>query len=343
MAINYTNNDVTEETQWRSIILFGKNSATYKFAFAKCLLEQIEQEKTTIKISDLVESFSHHTIEHLKKNDKQGNSRSSTYLDACRDYMKGKITKDDLYRITDKHAFNNVVDAFQNVNGDLIKKPFYEKDYGKGKREIILTDELLKLKLSKQKDNLLHETEARWNLVETAWNLSINPNLLQVNYEIDTEQFFIINESNKRIDVTSARNALNGYQKGKCFYSFNDISVLSGISTTCHVDHFIPHTLKTKGVIPNHSDLNNVWNLVLSHPDVNLSKSARIPERKYLERLHRRNEFFIESKHPLHETIINQTGRTTSERIRFLNNHYTIALDYLHHTWKPTFELEATF
>ena len=27
------------ESQWRAIILFGKNSATYKFAFAKSLLD----------------------------------------------------------------------------------------------------------------------------------------------------------------------------------------------------------------------------------------------------------------------------------------------------------------
>jgi len=30
-------NDPSLESQWRAIILFGKNSATYKFAFAKSL------------------------------------------------------------------------------------------------------------------------------------------------------------------------------------------------------------------------------------------------------------------------------------------------------------------
>ncbi|MHA7941729.1 hypothetical protein ACJOV8_001445 [Formosa sp. 3Alg 14/1] len=29
-------------------------------------------------------------------------------------------------------------------------------------------------------------------------------------------------------DITSVRDALNGYQKGKCFYSFQDISVRRG-------------------------------------------------------------------------------------------------------------------
>jgi hypothetical protein len=38
-------NDPSLESQWRAIILFGKNSATYKFAFAKALLEAIDKKK----------------------------------------------------------------------------------------------------------------------------------------------------------------------------------------------------------------------------------------------------------------------------------------------------------
>jgi len=34
-------NDRSLESQWRALILFGKNSATYKFAFAKSLLEVV--------------------------------------------------------------------------------------------------------------------------------------------------------------------------------------------------------------------------------------------------------------------------------------------------------------
>ena len=36
-------NDPSLESQWRALILFGKNSATYKFVFAKSLLELIEK------------------------------------------------------------------------------------------------------------------------------------------------------------------------------------------------------------------------------------------------------------------------------------------------------------
>jgi hypothetical protein len=39
-------NDPSLESQWRALILFGKNSATYKFAFEKSLLELVDEETT---------------------------------------------------------------------------------------------------------------------------------------------------------------------------------------------------------------------------------------------------------------------------------------------------------
>ncbi len=43
--------------------------------------------------------------------------------------------------------------------------------------------------------------------------------------------------------MTSCRDALNGYQKGKCFYCSSEISVQAGHEDLCDVDHFFPHTL----------------------------------------------------------------------------------------------------
>ena len=68
-------NDPSLESQWRALILFGKNSATYKFAFAKSLLELIEKETNTISLSELARPFSKNITEHLKQSDKQGNSK----------------------------------------------------------------------------------------------------------------------------------------------------------------------------------------------------------------------------------------------------------------------------
>ena len=342
MSVNFQINDPTLESQWRAIILFGKNSATYKFAFAKSLLELIEKERTKISLQDLSIPFANNIVDHLKQNDKQGNAQSSKFLDACRNFIKGEILEAELYAITEKYGFVNVVDAFQNVNGGPIPNVFYEKDYRGGKRDIVITDHLLKIKELFQYRNLEQEVEARWKLVETAWNLNINPNLLEVKHDIDKSLFFIDHDLMRRIDITSVRDSLNGYQKGKCFYSFQNISINRFDSNICEVDHFLPHLNKL-----HHSkynvNINGVWNLVLADANVNRNKNAQIPAKKFLGRLYNRNEFYIESKHPLAETIINQTGVNKEQRRRFLEAQYNLALSCSIQTWSPQIEMEGNF
>jgi hypothetical protein len=335
-------NDPSLESQWRAIILFGKNSATYKFAFAKALLEMVENEKNTVSLNDLALPFAKNIINHIKVNDKQGNSNSSTFLEACRKFNNNLIKEDALIEITTKLGFVNVVDAFQNINGGVIPDTFYIKDYKAGKKNLIITDNLLKLKENFHFQNFNQEVDARWNLVETAWNLNINPNLLEVQYDEDKSIFFVEHDSMRRVDVTSVRDSLNGYQKGKCFYSFQDISINSKSKNICSVDHFLPHKNKLFH-IQNEANINGVWNLVLADSTINIEKSARIPEKRFLERLHNRNEFYIESKHPLAETIINQTGNTKEKRIKFLETQYNIALSSSIQTWKPNIELIGNF
>ena len=342
MTTKFQINDPSLESQWRAIILFGKNSATYKFAFAKSLLGLIEQEKTKISLDALAIPFANSIVEHLKKSDKQGNAGSSKFLEGCRSYINEKITKEDLYSLTEKYGFVNVVDAFQNVNGGTIPNAFYEKNYSQGKKEIVVTDNLLKIKELFQYRNLEQEVEARWNLVETAWNLQINPNLLEVKYDESKSLFFIESNLMRRIDITSVRDSLNGYQKGKCFYSYQDISINKNDINICEVDHFLPHVNKVAHSQTG-ANINGVWNLVLADSSINLHKKARIPEERFLHRLYNRNEFYIESKHPLAETIINQTGLTKESRRSFLEAQYNLALKHSIHPWKPEIELIGTF
>jgi hypothetical protein len=341
MSIRFQINDPSIESQWRAIILFGKNSATYKFAFAKALLGLVENQTTKIQLTDLAIPFADSVVEHLRINDKQGNANSSKFLDACRNFINHEISKEQLYQLTERFGFVNVIDAFQNLNGGTIPEPFYQKNYSKGRKEIIITDNLLKIKDLFQYKNFEQEIEARWKLVETAWNLQINPNILQVEYDDEKSLFFIQNNLMKRIDVTSVRDSLNGYQKGKCFYSFQDISVKKNDNNICAVDHFLPHVNKAihakSGV-----NINGVWNLVLADSSINLDKKAMIPEERFLERLFNRNEFYIESKHPLAETIINQTGPTAKMRRRFLVSQYELALSCSIQKWKPKIEIKGT-
>lgn len=161
--------------------------------------------------------------------------------------------------------------------------------------------------------------ESGWNLVETAWGLGISRNLLNVYYDGEKKLFFVNNEL-RRKDVTAARNALNGYQKGRCFYCFSHVGVDIGSENLCDVDHFSPDILKHTYPSIN---IDGIWNLVLTCQKCNRGeqgKFTKVPEIKYLKRLHRRNEFLISSHHPLRETLINQIGGSEEIRRVFLLN-----------------------
>ncbi len=330
------------ESYWRSINLFGRNVASYKFALAKSLLEIAPTGKTEITLAELAVPYSAALCEHLKTAPKQATSQSSAFLDACRQFNEGQINHQQLIDVTVSKGFNNVIDAFHVVNGAAISEAFYQKDYNGSVKKIILTDNMFKLGETPNPDNFMVEAESRWNLVERAWELGISRSLLDVAYD-DEKKIFFVNTERHRKDVTSARGALNGYQKGKCFYCFDDIVVTDDENNTCDVDHFYPITLQP--FFPD-VNLNGVWNLVLACPDCNRGsdgKFAKAPAIKYLERLHKRNEFLISSHHPLRETIMKQTGKTEADRTLFLKDIDRRAINILIHRWETSEKAEPTF
>lgn len=329
------------ESYWRSIILFGRNVASYKFALGKTLLELSKTNQSKFTYEQLAVPFSKYLCEHIKKAPKQATSQTSKFLEACQNYNNGLIREEDLITITAKLGFVNVIDAFHIVNRDALPIRFYEKLVGK--KEIILTDNVYKLNEIVCPENLEHETEARWNLVETAWEMNVSRNLLDsVIYDEDKKMFFV-NNNYKRKDVTSSRAALNGYQKGKCFYCFDNISVEAKSENLCDVDHFIPHLLKPHMPQVN---IDGVWNLVLACKDCNRGsngKFEKVPAEKYLNRLCKRNDFLISSHHPLRETLITQTGDTEEKRKAFLKRVYGAAVNYLPNKWETKNKGEEVF
>ena len=330
------------ENYWRSVVLFGNNVASYKFALAKTLLELIEQDKTHITLEELAKPYSKHLCEHIAVSSKQATSRTSSFLDACRQYNEGAISADNLIQVTKSKGFNNVLDAFHHVNGADLPVKFFEKTNINGTAGIVLTDDVYRLGEIKFEKNLTHEAEARWNLVETAWNLGVSVNTLSIKYDDKSDLLFVEDNKIRRRNITSVRAALNGYQKGKCFYCFDDINVTNDSTNSCDVDHFIPHTLQQY----TNANLDGVWNLVLSCEKCNRGdngKFAKVPALKYLERLSKRNDFLISSHHPLRETLMNQTGRTEAERHLFLQSMYKKAKEYLIHTWETTEVQQAIF
>ena len=320
------------EDYWRGIILFGRNVASYKFALANALLDLKPQSGQLLKLTDLAPVYASKLVQHLKVSPKQITSSSSNYLDACRLHGIDAPDQNKLIDETVKSGFNNVIDAFHVVGQDQLPTRFYT-DERKTNKGIRITDEFSALLDRVKNGNLSVEVESRWNLVETAWGLGIAPTLINIEHDIENQTLFTFDQGLRRKSVTSARGALNGYQKGKCFYCRCSIDIDNGLST--EVDHFFPYILSRDPTFPM---INGIWNLVLACSNCNAGvrgKHTRVPTLKMLDRLQKRNNFFISSHHPLRETLINQTGKTEPMRRDFLNTHHNRALSRLFHTWEP--------
>lgn len=178
-------------------------------------------------------------------------------------------------------------------------------------------------------------------MVETAWDLNISNRSLVVNYDDTSELLYTLHL--KRAAITSCRDALNGYQKGKCFYCFDAISIEPAATSLADVDHYFPHILKPLNQSIN---LDGVWNLVLACQNCNRGadgKFARVPAITLLQRLNQRNGFLISSHHPLLETLMLQTGKSEKRRCNFLQQQDNFAIRHLIHRWSPAFEHEACF
>lgn len=319
------------ENYWRGIILFGKNVASYKFALAHALYDVKRDGSDLILLEDLAVPFSQHLCRHLAQAPKQITTSRSQYLDACRQFNAGEIDQNALTEATLRNGFNVVLNAFHNVNQGEIEKRFFI-DERKTHKGIRLTTNFHQLTEGMQYQNLKLETDARWNLVEQGWAMGVSRNLIAVEHDEQDNMLFSI-QNNRRVDITSCRDSLNGYQKGRCFYCFAPISVETGDANLADVDHFIPWMLKDQV-----RNVNGVWNLVLACKCCNRGKQgkfAHVPSLKLLQRLHDRNEYFITSHLPLRETLMRQTGASTVKRHDFLSNVWNTARVNLFHEWEP--------
>ena len=170
------------DSYWRSIILFGRNVASYKFALGHSLLLLAKEEKSFVTLEELSKPFSKVLAKHVMVVDKQGTSPKSKFLDAVRSYNRGEINKEQLELETVRRGFQNVIDAFHFVGSSNVPVQFFIDERSK-RKGIQITDDLYKLLETSQAENLSQEVEARWCLVERAWELNISKSLIQVDYD----------------------------------------------------------------------------------------------------------------------------------------------------------------
>jgi hypothetical protein len=240
------------------------------------------------------------------------------------------LSEDQLVDTTVKLGFTNVIDAFHVVGSRPVPMRFFEDERsgGRGPGAIRLTDGLRRLAASTQGDALIDEAELRWRPVEMAWSLDLPRAGIAVGADTGADLLYV--GRTRRISLTRVRPALNGYQRGRCFYCAAETALGS-----VEIDHFFPWILKQRGEMP---DADGIWNLVLACTRCNRGdrgKFAGIPTPQLIARLHERNNWLVDSHHPLRETIMLQTGQGPEARASFLRARQRIALDALVHEWEP--------
>jgi len=186
MSNEFIQEDLTRESNWRGIVLMGRNVASYKFALAESLLNINKTDQEIVKLEDIAIPYSAAICRHLKSAERQITARSSRFLQACRQFNSGEITHDELIEETVRRGFQNVIDAFHNVAGEEVPVRFFQ-DVRTSHHGIRLTEDFYKLFENQQIENLPQEVEARWKLVETAWELGINTSLLDVSFDTETQ------------------------------------------------------------------------------------------------------------------------------------------------------------
>ncbi len=324
--------EANEYENLRYIILYGRNSASYKFALGKSLFDLAIQGEEVVSIEKLAVPFSKHVCEHLKHSPKQVTKGKGPFLKACEDFNNGLISKEKLLEKTVRNAFGDVIKRFHTVERTATPISFFKDETKEGKSgNIIISPETFKIAHESAFD-LTEEIESRWRLVETAWNLGINASLIRY----DSDRSLLLTQESRQ-PVTGVRSALNGYQKGRCFYCRVEINLTPGSEAYAEVDHLLPFVLQKRGLIKN---IDAVWNLVLACKSCNRGLSGKfdaIPSIEYLENLEQRNEYLIKSHHPLRETLRGQMGDTEEKRHKFLQANLMEAQRAKPgSTWKPS-------
>ena len=118
-----------------------------------------------------------------------------------------------------------MINAFHVVNQSEIAVRFFVDERSGKLGGIRLTEDLFALREAVGYRALPVEVEARWRLVETAWELGLPRHVLAVTYD-PADELLVVNAGRaRRRAITRCRDAMNGYQKGRCFYCQADMAL----------------------------------------------------------------------------------------------------------------------
>jgi len=294
----------TNRDYWKAIVLYGLNNATYKIALAKTLLELAKGGSTHVGQNVLSEEFLRQYKDRLNQEtampQQKHKERRTVMEQIVMRINNGSLTMTKAVEETGVLMHKDVIHRFHTLKDrNLAKEKFYEFNQS---QQIIIKDSVFQV-LEVRPEELFDEIDARWGLLEGA-------------FEINREQFVLQNDIRniylqkgyQRKDITKNIPFLNGYQNNICFYCSEQMDL-----DETHVDHVLPRQ------VINHDE---IWNLVLSHRFCNLQKSDHLVGPQYIEKLIARNENIMGSNHPWIKKINEQLGKSAIARRRKLENEY---------------------
>jgi hypothetical protein len=301
---SFLDSEASALNTFRTLVLFGKNTATYKFAFCHALLKH--NPKSELYYHDLRDDFVRELVNHHQSNPNQFVRGDTQLTHAMNQYLasnQSQIHFDQLLEIADKSIYNNVFDAFQNVGGGTIDDQYKLFEHDKKNKKLILTDSVNDILNNENLKTIVErENQSRWSIVEEAWRAGLSPNHLV--YEEKDKTFFSVSGV-VRVPLRSAIDVLIPYQKGMCFYCNRSLNRFAGAQADDFpdVDHFLPFSMLGEGDNPN-----GVWNLVVACKCCNRGASGKFaspPDKHYFEKLKNRNVLYIEEhKHSLKNSIL---------------------------------------
>ncbi len=304
---------------FRTLILFGRNTATYKFAFCNALMQL--NPRNEVKYDDLRDGFVQELVNHYKNNTNQFKLGTTKLTEAMDNFLltsKSQTDWNNLYNIAERSIYNNVFDAFQNVGRGTINKDYLLFEHDRQNKKLILTDNTNSiLESNDMKKIITLENQSRWEIVEEAWKAGLSPNVLE--YNDDDEVFYSV-LNYERVGLRSAVDVLLPYQKGNCFYCNKELDreASSQDDNFPDVDHFLPFALMNR-MLPNAINPNGVWNLVIACKECNRGVNGKFdepPHKQFYHQLKRRNLYFTEEhKHSLKNSILLSLNAETSLQV----------------------------
>jgi 5-methylcytosine-specific restriction endonuclease McrA len=315
---NFYSTAPTPQAAWRTIVLLGNNTRTYKFALGHALLECASSGKTSVTLEELGRSYALEIAKHNQYPQGSGvDEQSPTDFLAIVERERAATLEagqptDVLVDAAVRSMPGMVMQKFHNVPAGFVRDfEFYKLEKAKGLQVVRFSDELLQVASSPELPVLNDELNARWDVVQSSFSPDMRGTFQYQGLVVSVDREFlehvrVVQGSTvgRRRAISKTRPSLTGFQEGSCFHCKE---TLLGAERTPHVDHVIARAYVERNFLKSDFwrgvDIDGVWNLVVSHAHCNIEKRDKPPTAKMLHDLRERNDLAIRSNVPISQTI----------------------------------------